>query len=120
MTRVLLSSQLLHLSIVLLIARMRQVHPHYCFISNLFLLFIIDKKHSMDIDHIIFIHSPAHGYLVCFQLVEIINNTYQFNFSNTNKNFNCRALSSQEIENFSNFQVGNMKIINRLSNTKTQ
>lgn len=58
--------------------------------------------------------------LVCFQLVVIINNMYQFNFSNTNKNFNCRALSSQEIENISNFQVGNMKIINRLSNTKTQ
>ena len=58
--------------------------------------------------------------LVCFQLVVIINNIYQFNFSNTNKNFNCRALSSQEIENISNFQVGNMKIINRLSNTKTQ
>ena len=60
--------------------------------------------------------------LVCFQLVEIINNTYQFNFSNTNKNCNCRALSSQEIENFSNFQVGNMKIIKtfKYKNTVTK
>lgn len=66
MTRVLLSCQLLHLSMVLLLTRMRQVHAYYCFISNLFLLFIIDKKHSMDTDVIFFIHSPAHGYFGLF------------------------------------------------------
>ena len=32
----------------------------------------------MDIDNIFFIHSPAHGHLVCFQLVDVINNAYQF------------------------------------------